>query len=100
MREGPFPVGLGLPVPQNVRFVSGSYAPVFQTPAPPIFHDSPLHESLPGSPGPGMVYVRQTSLPVLASKAATKPRIAPSPPPVPMMILSLTTSGAEVMGYP
>src|SRR6266566_3280095 len=37
--------------------------------APPCIHESPLQVSLPGSPGPGTVLNRQTSLPVFASIA-------------------------------
>ena len=52
-------------MPQNVRFVSGSYDPVSQTAAPPVCHASGSqcsisgvqrsHVSDPGSPGAGMV---------------------------------------------
>jgi len=35
--------------------VSPSYAPLFQIAAPPVFHESPDHVSLPGSPLAGMV---------------------------------------------
>ena len=33
-----------------MRFESGSYEPVIQIDAPPVFHESPAHVSLPGSP--------------------------------------------------
>ncbi len=35
--------------------------------APPVFQDSPLQVSLPGSPGAGIVQWRQSRAPVLAS---------------------------------
>ena len=53
--------------------------------------------SLPGSPGAGTTYLRQSSLPVAASSAAIKSRTPRSPPAAPTMILSLTASGAAVI---
>src|SRR5258708_248910 len=50
--------------------------------------------SLPGSPGAGMTYLRQASLPVAASTATMKSRTPRSPPEAPMTILSFTASGA------
>src|SRR5262245_55392783 len=52
--------------------------------------------SLPGSPGAGITYLRQTSLPVLPSSAAIQSRTPGWPPAAPTMILSLTASGAAV----
>src|SRR5262252_19661 len=84
--------GPALPVPQNVRFVSGSYVPVTQIGPPPVFHSSPFgHVSLPGSPGAGTVYVFQISLPVSGSKAATNPRMPISPPEQPTITLPSAT---------
>jgi hypothetical protein len=50
--------------------------------------------SLPGSPGFGIAYHRQSSLPVRASSAAIHPRVFPSPAPLAMMILPSTVMGA------
>jgi len=69
---------------------------VAQTEAPPVIHEFPAHVSCPRSPGPGIVLNRQSSLPVFASSAARKPRMPNSPPTVPTMTLSFTTSGATV----
>jgi hypothetical protein len=44
-RVEPSQSGAGLPVPKNTTFVSSSYAPAFQTPTPPVFHESPDHVS-------------------------------------------------------
>src|SRR5262249_47295587 len=68
--------------------------------APPFPQVAPGQVSLPGSPGPGIVYVVQRSAPVLASKALTKPRTPNSPPATPVKTISFTTSGAPVMLYP
>ena len=93
-----------------MRFSSGSYEPVSQAAAPPCFqasgsqyvvglggHGSQV--SWPGSPGPGMVWKRQTSSPVSASSAAMNPRMPWSPPVEPTMILPSTASGASVKAY-
>ena len=61
---------------------------------PPVFQASFFQESPPGSPGSATVLNFQASLPVLASKAAMKPRMPYSPPAMPMMTLSFTISGA------
>ena len=71
--------GAGFPVPQYVRFDSGSYAPVFHTAAPPRLPRIAAQVSFPGSPGSGIVWKRQTSVPVFASNAAMIPRRAPIP---------------------
>src|SRR5262247_3596640 len=65
-------------------------------PPPPVFHALFLsfHVSLPGSPGLGTTYHRHSSLPVLASSAATQPRVPASPAPFATMILPSATSGA------
>ena len=55
--------------------------------------------SLPGSPGAGMVNLRQTSLPVAASSAAIQSRSPVEPPAAPMMILSLIASGAAAQAH-
>src|ERR1700716_3225398 len=79
-----------------VSFVDGSYEPVCQMPPPPVFHALFLsfHVSLPGSPGLGITYQRHTSLPVLASSAATQPRVPASPAPFAIRTLSSTVIGA------
>src|SRR5262245_36497338 len=51
-RWSPFQSGPGFPVPQYVRFSSGSYAPVTQTEDPPVFQESPAHVPNLGSSGP------------------------------------------------
>src|SRR4029453_13677353 len=99
-RPAPSQSGPGFPVPQYVRFSSGSYEPVTQIGAPPCIHESPPHVSWPASPGPGTVLKRQTSLPVLTPPAAMKPRTPNSPPAVPAITLSFTTRGATVNAYP
>src|SRR5207244_6048799 len=65
-------------------------------PPPPVFQELFLsfHVSLPGSPGLGITYHRHSSLPVLASSAATQPRVPASPAPFAMMTLSSTVIGA------
>ena len=65
--------------------------------APPFFHVSPGQVSLPGSPGPGIVYAVHRGFPVLASKAFTNPRIPNSPPATPVNTMSFSASGAPVM---
>src|SRR5215831_10970298 len=81
-----------------VSRVAGSYEPVCQMPPPPVFHALFLsfHVSLPGSPGLGTTYHRHSSLPVLASSAATQPRVPASPAPLAMMTLSSAVIGAVV----
>src|SRR6202030_3868460 len=58
-RESPFQSGEGFPVPQMRRFCSTSNEPVTHVGAPPVFHASPGHVSLPGCPGSGTVQKRQ-----------------------------------------
>src|SRR5678816_4331121 len=88
--------GIGLPVPQIVSLVAGSYEPVCHSPAPPVFHALFLsfHVSLPGSPGFGTAYQRHSSLPVLTSSAAIHPRVFPSPAPLAMITLPSAVMGA------
>ena len=52
-------------------------------PPPPVFQAlwSSFQVSLPGWPGSGTVYQRQSSSPVSMSSAATQPRVPPSPAP-------------------
>src|SRR3954453_19932044 len=75
---------------------SGSYEPVCQIPPPPLFQAlwSSFHVSLPGSPGFGTAYQRQSSLPVLASSAASQPRVPASPAPFATMTLPSAINGA------
>src|ERR1700730_7852275 len=79
-----------------LSLVAGSLEPVCQMPPPPVFHALFLsfHVSLPGSPGLGITYHRHNSLPVLASSAATQPRVPASPAPLAMRTLSSTVIGA------
>src|SRR5437660_7253958 len=79
-----------------VSLVSGSYEPVCHSPPPPVFQALVLsfQVSLPGSPGFGTEYQRQSSLPVLASSAATQPRVPASPAPFATITLPSATSGA------
>src|SRR5215467_12218482 len=79
-----------------VSFVAGSYEPVCQIPPPPVFHALFLsfQVSLPGSPGFGITYHRHDSFPVLASSAATHPRVPASPAPLATRTLPSTVSGA------
>ena len=65
-------------------------------------HDSFSHVSLPNSPGFGIVLNVQSSLPVRASNARTRPfvllcvgTVAPSRIDEPTMITSFTTVGVE-----
>src|SRR5712664_1327891 len=88
--------GEGLLVPQYNRFSSGSNVPGIHVVPPPCLYKSPGQLDDPGSPGPGIVQNRHASFPVSASIAATNPRTPSSPPDVPTIILSLTTSGALV----
>jgi len=66
--------------------------------APPRCHWSPPsgHVSEPGSPGFGIMYVRQTRSPVSSLNASVWPREPNSPPELPTMTMSLTISGATV----
>src|SRR6266699_6566607 len=79
-----------------VSLVAGSYEPVCQSPPPPVFQALFLsfQVSLPGSPGAGTAYQRHNSLPVLASRPATQPRVPASPAPLATMTLPSATSGA------
>ncbi len=70
---------------------------MIQTEPPPFFQVSPVQVSLPFSPGAGTVYVFHVGCPLLASKAATKPRTPNSPPETPTITLPFATSGASVM---
>src|SRR5262245_51058443 len=89
-------MGTGLPVPQIVSFVSGSYEPVCHKPPPPVFHALlvSFQVSLPGSPGLGTTYHRHNSLPVRASSAATQPRVLASPAPLATITLPAAVIGA------
>src|SRR5438309_59167 len=90
--------GIGLPVPQIVSFVAGSYEPVCQRPPPPVFHALFLsfQVSLPGSPGFGTTYQRQSSLPDRASSAAIHPRVFASPAPLATITLPSAAIGAAL----
>src|ERR1700722_7931878 len=89
--------GTGLPVPQMVSLLTGSYEPVCQRPPPPVFQALFLsfQVSLPGSPGFGTAYQRHSSLPVLASSAASQPRVPPSPAPFATRTFPSAVIGAE-----
>src|SRR5919197_1877087 len=91
-------MGTGLPVPQMVSFVSGSYDPVCKSPPPPVFHALFLsfHVSLPGSPGFGTTYQRQSSLPDRASSAPIQPRVFASPAPLATITLPSAVIGAAL----
>src|ERR1700730_10864204 len=80
-----------------VSRVTGSYEPVCQRPPPPVFQALFLsfQVSLPGSPGFGTAYHRHTSLPVLASSAASQPRVPASPEPFATRTLPSAVIGAE-----
>src|SRR5215470_10036689 len=88
-------MGTGLPVPQIVSFVVGSYDPVCHRPPPPVFHALVLsfQVSLPGSPGFGTTYQRHSSLPVRASSAASQPRVFASPAPLATITLPSAVIG-------
>src|SRR5262249_29051745 len=88
--------GPGLPGPQMVSLLAGSYEPVCQSPPPPVFHALVLsfQVSLPGSPGFGTAYQRQSSLPVLTSSAASQPRVPASPAPFAINTLPSAVIGA------
>src|SRR5919198_5222415 len=89
-------MGTGLPEPQMLSFVAGSYEPVCHSPPPPVFQALVLsfQVSLPGSPGLGTEYQRHSSLPVLASSAATQPRVPASPAPLATSTLPSAVIGA------
>src|ERR1700726_2385923 len=80
-----------------VSLVSGSYEPVCHIPPPPVFQALFLsfQVSLPGSPGFGTAYQRHSSLPVLASSAASQPRVPPSPAPFATRTLPSAVIGAD-----
>src|SRR5437660_5665207 len=81
-----------------VSLVSGSYEPVCHKPPPPVFHALFLsfQVSLPGSPGFGTAYQRHSSLPVLASSAATQPRVPPPAAPFATITFPSAVMGAEL----
>src|SRR5688572_23379590 len=102
--------GKPLPVPTYRRFSSGSYDMPSQTePPPPIFHHSPVQVLAAASRAlfsngfegsPGTVQNRQSSLPVLTSKAAMYPRNGGnSAPAFPMNTFPSATRGAIVIEY-
>src|SRR5262249_59762097 len=70
--------------------------PVTQTAPPPVSQALvvPFQVSLPGSPGAGTVNLRQATLPVAASTAASQSRSPSELPDAPNRILSLIASGA------
>src|SRR5436190_9618742 len=78
-----------------VSLVAGSYDPVCQRPPPPVFQALlvSFHVSLPGSPGFGTTYQRQSSLPDRASSAATQPRVLASPAPLATITLPSAVIG-------
>src|SRR5215470_4030675 len=90
-------MGTGLPVPQIVSLLTGSYEPVCHRPPPPVFQALFLsfQVSLPGSPGFGTAYQRHSSFPVRASSAASQPRVPPSPAPFATRTLPSAVIGAE-----
>src|SRR5882724_3002840 len=61
-------------------------------PPPPVFQAllPSFQVSLPGSPGLGTEYQRHSSLPVLTSRAASQPRVPPSPELATMTLPSAT----------
>src|SRR4029077_1438235 len=71
-------------------------APSLHPPPPPVFQAFFLsfQVSLPGSPGAGTAYQRHSSLPVLASRAASQPRVPWSPLPLATSTLPSTVIGA------
>src|SRR2546426_6609939 len=91
-------MGTGLPVPQIVSFVAGSYEPTCQRPPPPVFQALfvSFQVSLPGSPGFGTTYQRQSSLPDRASSAAIQPRVLASPAPLATITLPSAVMGAAL----
>src|SRR5438128_12435936 len=82
-----------------VSFVAGSYEPVCQRPPPPVFHALfvSFHVSLPGSPGFGTTYQRQSSLPDRASSAAIQPRVFASPAPFATITFPSAVMGAALI---
>lgn len=88
------------PVGQNTMPRAWSRANPVHTLAPPTYRwASGGHVSWPGSPGCGMVWKRQTSLPVRMSKARIGPGAAgagPSPRRMPMMSRSSKTTPGVV----
>src|SRR5215510_10961191 len=86
-----------------MRLVSGSNDAVCHTLAPPMRHALCLsfQVSEPGSPGAGMVKVRQTSAPVAASKAPAQLRVPIEPPVLsPTSTSSLPPRVLTVSGAP
>src|SRR6267154_4997026 len=87
-----------------MRLVAGSYDPVCQTPPPPTRQALWLsfQVSEPGSPGAGMVKVRQASWPILTSQAPIQLLVPSWPPELSPCRMSslppavLTASGAAV----
>src|SRR5437660_1918438 len=81
-----------------VSLVSGSYEPVCHRPPPPVFQALFLsfQVSLPGSPGLGIAHQRHSSLPVLASSAATQPRVPPPAAPLATITFPSAVIGAEL----
>src|SRR3954452_14083435 len=77
-------------------WVAVSDEPVCQIPPPPLFQAlwSSFQVSLPGSPGFGTAYQRQSSLPVVASSAPSQPRVPSSPAPLATMTMPSATRGA------
>src|ERR1700722_20914387 len=67
-------------------------------PPPPVFQALFLsfQVSLPRSPGLGMAYQRHSSLPVLASSAASQPRVPPPAAPLATRTLPSAVTGAEL----
>ena len=83
-------------MPQYVRLRAGSYEPVTQIGAPPVFQESPAQVSLPGSPGAGMVYLRHNFFPVSGSQPSRNPRVVDSPPATPEINTPLATIGTAI----
>src|ERR1700674_313496 len=67
-------------------------------PPPPVLQALVLsfQVSLPGSPGRGIAYQRHSSLPVLASSAASQPRVPPPAAPLATRTLPSAVTGAEL----
>src|SRR5207237_10882799 len=85
-------------VPKYVACVAGPHEPACQRPPRPLFHALVLsfHVSLPGSPGFGTTYQRQSSLPERASSAAIHPRVFASPAPLATTTLPSAAIGAAL----
>src|SRR5882757_5199991 len=85
-----------------MRSSSGSYEPVIQAEPPPSSQAllSCGQVSLPFSPRAGMVYLRQSCLPVSASQPSMKPRTPNSAPELPTTITPSAISGARVREAP